>query len=274
MVRPHIHFAVTLTLNLWQQFPHFSPRKRDLFPNSITNLELGGVSIGYVIATSEPADSQVSTSSLLTFTKDRSRYLLTFTKDKYHLPWAWWRLNRLCHCDLWTSRQPSLNFELVDIYKRQVSTSSLLTFTKDRSRYLLTFTKDKYHLPWAWWRLNRLCYCDLWTSRQPSLNFELVDIYKRQVSTSSLLTFTKDRSRYLLTFTKDKSQFWALLTSKKDRSRYLLTFTKDKYHLFRAWWRLNRLCHCDLWTSRQLSLNFEPCWHLQKTGLTDTRWHL
>ena len=93
MVRPHIHFAVTLTLNLWQWFPRFSPWKRDLFPNSITtlslvasqpvmslrplnwqtaksqfracwhlqktsitNLELGSVSIGYVIATSEPAD--------------------------------------------------------------------------------------------------------------------------------------------------------------------------------------------------------------------------
>ena len=34
---------------------------------------------------------------------------------------AWWRLNRFCHCDLWTSRQLRLNLEPVDIYKRQVS---------------------------------------------------------------------------------------------------------------------------------------------------------
>ena len=81
MVRPHIHFTVTLTLNLWQWFPRFSPWKRGLFPNFITTLSLVASQIGYVIATSEPADSRVSILSLL-----------TFTKDKYHQPWAWWRL--------------------------------------------------------------------------------------------------------------------------------------------------------------------------------------
>jgi len=51
-------------------------------------LKLGGISIGYVIATSEPADSQVSILSLLTFTKDRSHpYSLTLTKGKY-LPFS------------------------------------------------------------------------------------------------------------------------------------------------------------------------------------------
>ena len=62
----------------------FLPVKTRPFPKFHYNLELGGVSFGYVISTSEPADSQVSTPSLLTFTKDRSQYSLTFTKDEYH----------------------------------------------------------------------------------------------------------------------------------------------------------------------------------------------
>ena len=84
MVRSHIHFAVTLTLNLWQWFP----RGNETFSQSLTNFELGGFSTSYVIATSEQADSQVSS---------------TFELSGV--------LNRLCHCDLWTSRQLSLNLE-------------------------------------------------------------------------------------------------------------------------------------------------------------------
>ena len=55
-----IHFAVTLTLNLWQWSPYFFAMKTRPFSKSHQNFELGGFSIGYVIATSELADSQVS----------------------------------------------------------------------------------------------------------------------------------------------------------------------------------------------------------------------
>jgi len=81
-------------------------------------------------------------------------------------------------------------------------------------------------------------------------NFELVDTYKRQVSTPSPVDIYKRQVSILVDIYKRRVS-----------------------PNFEAWWRLIRLCHCDLWTSRQPSLNPEPCWHLQKTGL-DTRWHL
>ena len=52
-----------------------------LFSPTRTTFELGGFSTGYVIATSEPTDSQVSP-----FSPTRTTlYLLIYTKDKYHL---------------------------------------------------------------------------------------------------------------------------------------------------------------------------------------------
>ena len=86
------------------------------FSKSHRNLELGGFSTGYVIATSEPADSQVSP-----FSPSRTTFELV---DIYKRQVS--------------SFSPSrTTFKLVDIYKRQVSVrqgllSSLLTFTKDK----------------------------------------------------------------------------------------------------------------------------------------------
>ena len=76
--------------------------------------ELGGFLIGYVIATSEPTDSQVSpfsptrtTSSLVASQSVMSLRPLNRQIAKSHLLvrqglyWAWWLLNRLRHCDCW-----------------------------------------------------------------------------------------------------------------------------------------------------------------------------
>ena len=143
----------------------FLPVKKRPIPKFRQNLELGGVSIGYVIATSEPADSQVSISSLLIFTKDKSQ------------PWACWHLQKIGLDTCWHLQKTSItNFELggfstsyviatSELADSQVSTLSLLTFTKDRSRYLLTFIKYKYHQLRAWWFLNQLYHRDLWTGR-------------------------------------------------------------------------------------------------------------
>ena len=124
-------------------------------------LKLGGISVGYVIATSEPADIQVSISSLLTFTKDksqsralltftkdRSRYLLTFTKDKYHqiLKLGGVSIGYVIATSEPADSQVSIS-SLLTFTKDKSQSRTLLTFTKDRSRYLLTFTKDKYHQP-------------------------------------------------------------------------------------------------------------------------------
>jgi len=122
-----IHFAVTLTLNLWQWSPHFSQWKWDLFQIP-SNLQ----ACWHLQKTS-----------------------LSFQSDKD-------------------------NSELVDIYKRQVSsfslsrtTLSLLTFTKDKSHLsvrqglpsnLLTFIKDKFHLLvrqgqlWTCWHLQKTSF--------------------------------------------------------------------------------------------------------------------
>ena len=79
---------------------HLSVRRGLFLCHYLTNFELGGFSIGYVIATSELADSQVSSFS-------PARIISLTLYDKF---WAWWLLNRLRHCDLWTGRWPGLTF--------------------------------------------------------------------------------------------------------------------------------------------------------------------
>jgi len=87
------------------------------FSKSHQNLELGGLSIGYVIATSELTDCQVSSFSpirtILSLVASQSVMSLrplnqqiakSHLSDQQGLPWAWWLLNQLCHCDLWIGR--------------------------------------------------------------------------------------------------------------------------------------------------------------------------
>ena len=95
------------------------------FSKSYQYFELGGFSTGYVIATSELADSQVSsfsstrTISLSLVASQSVTSLRSLNREiaKTHpsvwqgLFRAWWLLNQLCHCDLWTGRKPSLIFQ-------------------------------------------------------------------------------------------------------------------------------------------------------------------
>ena len=81
------------------------------------HLEFGGFSIGYVIATSEPADSQVSPFSPTRTTFELGGFSIGYViaisepaDSQAHLSvrqglvQAWWLLNWLRHCDLWTGR--------------------------------------------------------------------------------------------------------------------------------------------------------------------------
>ena len=122
----------------------FLQQKRDLFPNSITNFELDGFSIGYVIATSELADSQASpfsptrtTLSLVASQSLMSLRPLNRQIAKPHLSVRQGLLLSLVASQPVTSLRP-LN--------RQIAKSHLLV---------------RQGLSRAWWLLNQLRHCDL-----------------------------------------------------------------------------------------------------------------
>jgi len=63
--------------------------------------ELGGFSIGYIHVTSELTDNQVSSFSPVGTISLSSCPVRHLWMTKF---WAWWLLNRLCPCYLWTDR--------------------------------------------------------------------------------------------------------------------------------------------------------------------------
>ena len=96
----------------------FLPEKTRPIPKFNPTFELGGVSIGYVIATSEPADSQVSSPSPVDIYKRQVSILVDIYK-----------------------RRVSQILELVDIYKRQVSTLSPVDIYKRQVSILIDIYK-------------------------------------------------------------------------------------------------------------------------------------
>ena len=158
-----IHFAVTLTLNLWQWFSRFSPWERDPFNASITS----GIHFAVTLTLNLYSDLLIFRNKNETFFQIPSKF------------WLVWTMSKLI--DIYKRQvtgKPTTSSILVDIYKRQASpfspsrtTSSLVVSQSVTSLRSLNRQIAKSHLlvrqglPRAWWFLNRLCHCDLWTDR-------------------------------------------------------------------------------------------------------------